>query len=111
MFNPTPNKFFYNPKTGVIYKNQEKASHHTDIITGESLDDVLKLIPGYCIQSQDMVAQESEKITCQEEERSRKFYQLKTYFSSDDTRAMSKCELKPAMAHTSQIFATFLLAV
>lgn len=41
-----------------------------------------------------MVAQESEKITCQEEERSRKFYQLKTYFSSDDTRAISMCELK-----------------
>ena len=41
-----------------------------------------------------MVAQETEKITCQEEERSRKFYQLKTYFSSDDTHAMSMCELK-----------------
>lgn len=90
----TPNKFFYNPKTGVIYKNQENASHHTDIITGESLDGVSKMIPGYCIQLQDMVAQESEKITCQEEERSRKFYQLKTYFSSDDTRAISMCELK-----------------
>ena len=46
----TPNKFFYNPKTGVIYKNQENASHHTDIITGESLDGVSKMIPGYCIQ-------------------------------------------------------------
>lgn len=91
---PTPNKFFYNPKTGVIYKNQENVAHHTDIITGESLDGVSKLIPGYCIQSQDMIAQETEKITCQEEERSRKFYQLKTYFSSDDTRAMSTCELK-----------------
>jgi superfamily II DNA/RNA helicase len=91
---PTPNKFFYNPKTGVIYKNQDNAAHHTDIITGESLDGVSKLIPGYCIQLQDMVAQESEKITCQEEERSRKFYQLKTFFSSDDTRAMSMCELK-----------------
>lgn len=58
----TPNKFFYNPKTGVIYKNQENASHHTDIITGESLDGVSKMIPGYCIQLQDMVAQESEKL-------------------------------------------------
>lgn len=91
---PTPNKFFYNPKTGVIYKNQENAAHHTDIITGESLDGISRMIPGYCIQSQDMVAQETEKITCQEEERSRKFYQLKTYFSSDDTHAMSMCELK-----------------
>lgn len=90
----TPNKFFYNPKTGVIYKNQENASHHTDIITGESLDGISKMIPGYCIQLRDMVAQESEKITCQEEERSRKFYQLNTYFASDDTRAISMCELK-----------------
>lgn len=89
-----PHRFFYNPKTGVIYKDQENAAHHTDIITGESLDGVSKMIPGYCIQSQDMIAQESEKITCQEEERSRKFYQLKTYFSSDDTQAMSMCELK-----------------
>ena len=90
----TPHKFFYNPKTGVIYKNQENASHHTDIITGESLDGVSKMIPGYCIQLQDMVAQENEKITCQEEERSRKFYQLNTYFTSDDTRTISMCELK-----------------
>lgn len=89
-----PHRFFYNPKTGVIYKDQENAAHHTDIITGESLDGVSKMIPGYCIQSQDMIAQESEKITCQEEERSRKFYQLKTYFSSDDTRTISMCELK-----------------
>lgn len=89
-----PHKFFYNPKTGVIYKDQENASHHVDIITGESLDGVSKLITGTCIQSQDMIAQEMEKITCQEEERARKFYQTKTYFSSDDTRAMSLCDLK-----------------
>lgn len=91
---PIPNKFFYNPKTGVVYKNRENAAHHTDIITGESLDGVSKMIPGYCIQLQDMVALESEKITCREEERSRKSYQLKTYFSSDDTQSMSMCELK-----------------
>lgn len=87
-------KFFYNPTTGVIYKDQENAAHHTDIITGESLDGVSRLIPGYCIQSQDMIAQEIEKITCQEEERARKFYQTKTYFSSDDAKSMSVCELK-----------------
>lgn len=58
---PIPNKFFYNPKTGVVYKNRENAAHHTDIITGESLDGVSKMIPGYCIQLQDMVALESEK--------------------------------------------------
>lgn len=92
----TPDKFFYNPKTGVIYKNQENASHHTDIITGESLDGVSKMIPGYCVQLQDMIAQESAKITCQEEERSRKYYQLNTFFSSDDTHAISVCELKTA---------------
>lgn len=91
-----PHKFFYNPRTGVIYKDQENAAHHTDIITGESLDGVSQMIPGFCIQSQDMVAQETEKITCQEEERSRKFYQRKTFFSSDDIRAMSTCELKTA---------------
>lgn len=93
---PTQHKFFVNPNTGVIYKDIENASHHVDIITGESLDGVSRLIPGYCIEMQDMVAQESEKITCQEEERSRKFYEKKTYFTSDNTRSISKCELKTA---------------
>lgn len=90
----TPNTFFYNPQTGVIYRNQENASHHTDIITGESLDGISKMIPGFCIQLQDMVAQENAKITCQEEERSRKSYQLRTFFSSDNTHAIKTCELK-----------------
>lgn len=93
---PTQHKFFVNPKTGVIYKDVENASHHVDIITGESLDGVSRLIPGYCIEMQDMIAQESEKITCQEEERSRKFYEKKTYFTSDNARSISKCELKTA---------------
>ena len=93
---PTQHKFFVNPKTGVIYKDIENASHHVDIITGESLDGVSRLIPGYCIEMQDMIAQESEKITCQEEERSRKFYDRKTYFTSDNARSISKCELKTA---------------
>lgn len=91
-----PHKFFYNPMTGVIYKDQENATHHTDLITGENLDGVTNMIPGTCIQLQDMVAQESEKITCQEEERSRKFYHVSTFFSSDDVRAISMCELKTA---------------
>lgn len=88
-----PHKFFYNPKTGVVYKDEENTTHHTDIITGESLDGVAKLIPGMCIEAQDMVATETEKITCQEEERSRKYYQTKTYFASDDPRSISECEL------------------
>ena len=46
-----------------------------------------------CIEAQDMIAIETEKITCQEEERSRKYYQTKTYFSSDDPRTISECEL------------------
>jgi superfamily II DNA/RNA helicase len=98
-----PHKFFYNPKTGVIYKDQENSSHHTDIITGESLDGVAKLIPGTCIQAQDMVATEEEKITCQEEERNRKFYQVKTFFASDDPRAISECELKRGDSHLANI--------
>lgn len=89
-------KFFYNPNTGTIYKDQDNAAYHTDIITGEALDGVSKLIPGMCIQSQDMVAEEKEKITCQEEERNRKSYQFKTFFSSDDPKSISLCELKTA---------------
>lgn len=93
---PTQHKFFVNPKTGVIYKDIENASHHVDIITGESLDGISRLIPGYCIEMQDMSALESEKITCQEEERSRKFYDKRTYFTSDNIHSISKCELKTA---------------
>lgn len=99
-----PHKFFYNPKTGVVYKDEENTIHHTDIITGESLDGVAKLIPGMCIEAQDMVAVEAEKITCHEEERSRKFYKTKTYFASDDPRAISECELKsPHGEHLANI--------
>lgn len=99
-----PHKFFYNPKTGVVYKDEENTIHHTDIITGESLDGVAKLIPGMCIEAQDMVAVEAEKITCHEEERSRKFYTTKTYFASDDPRAISECELKsPHGEHLANI--------
>ena len=93
---PTSHRFVINPKTGVVYKDLENAAHHVDIITGESLDGISRLVPGYCIEMQDMIAQESEKITCQEEERSRKFYERKTYFNSDNVRAISKCELKTA---------------
>lgn len=86
-----PHRFIYNPKTGVVYKDEENATRHIDIITRESFNGAL--IPGMCIEAQDMIAIETEKITCQEEERSRKYYQTKTYFSSDDPRTISECEL------------------
>ena len=86
-----PHRFIYNPKTGVVHKDEENATRHIDIITGESFNGAL--IPGMCIEAQDMIAIETEKITCQEEERSRKYYQTKTYFSSDDPRTISECEL------------------
>jgi very-short-patch-repair endonuclease len=50
-----------------------------------------------------MVATEEEKITCQEEERNRKFYQVKTFFASDDPRAISECELKRGDSHLANI--------
>ncbi len=91
-----PHRFYYNPNTGVVYKDMENTTHHTDIITGESLDGVAKLVTGYCIEAQDMIASETEKITCQEEERSRKYYQIKTFFSSDNPKSISECELLSA---------------
>jgi hypothetical protein len=96
-------RFFYNPHTGVIYKDQENSEHHTDIITGEPLDGIARMIPGTCIQAQDMAAEEEEKITCQEEERNRKYYQVKTYFASDDPRSISECELKSGDLHLANI--------
>ena len=100
---PVDHKFFFNPKTGVIYKDQENAVHHTDIITGESLDGVAELIPGHCIEAQDMIATETEKITCREEERNRKYYVTKSFFSSDDPRSIRKCELLSGDQHLANI--------
>lgn len=100
---PVSHKFFYNPQTGVIYKDQENAEHHVDIITGETLDGVTRLISGTCIQAQDMIASEAERITCQEEERNRKSYQVKTYFSSDNPESISECELKTEEKHLANI--------
>ena len=96
-------RFFYNPRTGVIYKDEENAVHHTDIITGESLDGVVQLVPGHCIEAQDMIASEMEKITCREEERNRKFYVTKSYFSSDDPRSIRRCELLSGDGHLANI--------
>lgn len=91
---PVTHSFRYNPDTGTINKDIENGVRMTDFITSDCLDGKSKLITGCCIQAQDMYAEETEKITCQEEERMRKFYQTKTYFSSDDIRAISRCELK-----------------
>lgn len=98
-----PHRFFFNPKTGVVYKDQENATHHTDIITGETLDGIVQLIPGFCIEAQDMMATETEKITCHEEERNRKFYVTKSFLSSDDPRAIRKCELISGDQHLANI--------
>lgn len=98
-----PHKFFYNPKTGVVYQDQENTEYHTDIITGESLDGIVKLIPGMCIEAQDMIAEEKERITCHEEERSQNYYVTKTYFSSDDARSISECELLSGGEHLANI--------
>ncbi|MBQ7178783.1 MAG: DEAD/DEAH box helicase, partial [Victivallales bacterium] len=96
-------KFFFNPRTCVIYKDQENATNHVDIITGEPLDGISEMMPGCCIQAGDMIATEQEKITCQEEERSRKYYQTKTFFSSDDPTSISECELKSSNEHLANI--------
>ncbi|MDR0891220.1 MAG: hypothetical protein LBN24_01210 [Mediterranea sp.] len=96
-------KFFYNPRTGVVYKDQDNAMHHTDIITGESLDGTVRMVAGACIQSRDMIAIESDKITCQEEERTRAYYQTKVYFSSDNPRSISKSELLLTGNHLADI--------
>lgn len=98
-----PHMFYYNPKTGTVYKDAENAAYHTDIITGEALDEIVKLVPGFCIQAQDMVANETEKITCQEEERNRKYYQTKTFFSSDDPSSIKLMELLTGNQHLANI--------
>lgn len=54
-----PHRFIYNPKTGVVYKDEENATRHIDIITGESFNGAL--IPGMCIEAQDMIAIEPRK--------------------------------------------------
>ena len=98
-----PHHFRYNPKTGTIYKDIENGTHHVDIITKEPLDGVDKSISGYCIEAGDMIAIEMERITCQEEERNRKSYKTRTFFSSDNERSIKICELKSADQHLANI--------
>lgn len=100
----TPVQFFYNPQTGVIYKDMDNAANHVDIITGEPLDGINQQIEGCVLQMQDMVAEEMEHITCREEERTRGSYKLSTYFSSDNPRSIRKSELRtPGGAHLANI--------
>lgn len=99
----TAHRFFYNPKTGVVYKDQENAQHHVDIITGEPLDGVCRLLDGFCIEARDMIASEADKISCQEEERSRKYYEQVSFFSADDTNSISECELIINDVHLANI--------
>ena len=98
-----PHKFYYNPKTGVVYKDDENAANHVDLITGEPLNGIVKLVSGTCIESCDMIAIEQERITCQEEERNRKYYQTNTFFAADNPQSISSCELQVGDQHLANI--------
>lgn len=95
--------FYFNPKTGFLLKDKENADTHTDIITGEALHGTTRLVPGFCTQAEEMVAEETEQITCQEEERSRKSYKTDTFFACDDPRSISESELKLGDTHLANI--------
>ena len=100
---PQRHTFIYNPKTGYINKDAGNSTNHVDVITGEPLQGNSRLIGGYCIPAGDMIANEEEKITCQEEERSRKSYKTDIYFSSDDPRSITESELKLGDSHLANI--------
>lgn len=95
--------FLYNPKTGFLLKDRENADTHTDIITGEALSGATRQVPGFCTQAQEMVAEETEQITCQEEERSRKAYKTDTFFGCDDPASISESELKLGESHLANV--------
>lgn len=100
---PQKHTFIYNPKTGYINKDSANSTNHIDVITGEPLQGNSRLIGGFCIQAGDMIANEEEKITCQEEERSRKSYKTDIFFSSDNPRSISESELKLGENHLANI--------
>lgn len=96
-------RFTINPNSGVIYKDEQNSATHTDLLTGEDLCNVARPISGFCIEARDMFAVETEHITCHEEERSRKYYQVDTYFSSDDPKTISVCEIKSNGQHLANV--------
>ena len=100
---PQNHKFIYNPHTGYINKDEANSTNHIDVITGEPLQGNSRIIGGYCVPAGDMIATEETKITCQEEERSRKSYNVDIYFSSDDPRSISESELKLGESHLANI--------
>ena len=98
-----PHTFIYNPHTGYVNKDEENASHQVDIITGEPMQGNTQRIGGTCIMAGDMIAYEEDKITCQEEERSRESYKTDTYFACDDPASISESELKLGDTHLANI--------
>ena len=100
---PQKHKFIYNPQTGYINKDEANSTNHIDVITGEPLQGNSKIISGFCIPAADMIATEENKITCQEEERSRKSYNVDIYFSSDNPRSISESELRVGESHLANI--------
>lgn len=99
----TPHKFLINHTTGVLYKDKENVTNHVDIISGEPLGDACRPINGCCIEAHDMIASETDRISCQEEERSRKFYEQSSYFSADDATTITECELIINDVHLANI--------
>ena len=105
--------FKYNPGTGVIFTTSERnaedntAVEHqvckNDYFTGEDLDTVARPITGTCVKLTDMSAVESERITCQEEERFKAKFKISTYFSSDMPEEVSQCEIKSEGQHLATL--------
>lgn len=87
-------QFYYNPYTGFLLKDKENADTQIDIITGESLHGQTELVPGFCLQAEDMRANETTLITCQEEERTIEKYKIDIYFHDDKADASSCVKLQ-----------------
>lgn len=96
-------KLYYNPLTGFLLKDKENADTHVDLITGESLQGHTEQVPGCCLQAEDMRANETTLITCQEEERLSEKYKTDTYFACDNPQAISHSKLKLDDVHLATI--------
>lgn len=105
--------FKFNPGTGMIFKVSERSAEDNtelanqvcknDVFTGEDLDVVAQPVPGTCVKLTDMSAIESDRITCQEEERFRAKFKISTYFSSDMPGEVSQCEIKADGKHLATL--------